>query len=117
MRSGVASRPRIAVAASPGSASTAANTIREIRNSVSTPRASRRAMSLVNETHAPEAVVAQREPRSRRMEAADGGAVGVHLVAERPYDEAASVPLDLLRLLEEIGPLGVIELRARLRDQ
>src|SRR5919109_672771 len=103
MRSGVASRPRIAVAASPGSASTAANTMSEIRNSVRTPRASRRAMSLANETHAPEAVVGQRESRSRRVKAADGGAVGVHLIAERPHDEAASLPRDILRLVQQIG--------------
>ncbi len=45
-RSGVASRPRIAVAASPGRASSAANTISEISHSVSRPSASRLMMSL-----------------------------------------------------------------------
>src|SRR5215218_8500682 len=44
--SGVASLPRIAVAASPGSASTAANTTSEISQSVRTPSASRRQTSL-----------------------------------------------------------------------
>src|SRR5919108_860620 len=117
IRSGVASLPRIAVAASPGSASTAAKTTSEMRNSVRTPRASRRATSLVKETHPPEAVVRQRKSRSGGVESADRVAVGIHLVAERPDDQAAPFPLDPLRLLQELRALGVVQLGACLPDE
>src|SRR5215211_1262417 len=88
-----------------------------MRKSVRTPSASRRKTSLVNETRPPEAVVGQRESGSGRVKPADSVAVGVHLVAERPDDVTAALVFDLLRLVEELGALGVIELRARLRDQ
>src|SRR5919109_1463020 len=117
IRSGVASLPRIAVAASPGSASTAAKTTSEIRNRVRTPSASRRKTSLVNETRPPEAVVRQRKSRSGRVEAADGVAVRVHLIAERPHDVTASFPLDPLGLPQQLRAPGVVDLGSGLRDQ
>jgi hypothetical protein len=51
--SGVASLPRMAVAASPGSASTAANTTSEMSHRVSTPSAIRRMISFLIAASAP----------------------------------------------------------------
>src|SRR5215207_3125714 len=121
-RSGVASRPRIACAASPGSASVAANTSSDTSHRVSTARARRRRTSLVvmvslEETHGPQLVVAEREPRARLLNSPDLRAVRVDRVREVRDDVAALLVLELLGVVEQIAAPVLVELPARLADQ
>src|SRR3954447_7105737 len=63
-----------------------------------------------------ELVVAEREVLARLQPLHVGG-VAVDLLAEAPDDEAALVVLDLLRLVEQVLALGLVELGRRLVDQ
>jgi hypothetical protein len=43
--------------------------------------------------------------------------VRIDLVGERPHDVAALFVLDLLRLVQQVGSLALVELTPRLADQ
>src|SRR5687767_12294478 len=45
------------------------------------------------------------------------GGVGVDLLAEAPDDQPTLLVLDLLRLVDELGALGLVDLAGRGRDQ
>src|SRR5829696_2790368 len=51
------------------------------------------------------------------FEALDVCAVAVDLLTEAPDDQATLVVLDLLRLVEQLGPLGLVELLGRGVDE
>src|ERR687895_1657078 len=124
-RSAVASRPRIACAASPGSASVAANTSSDTSHSVSRPRASRRRTSfavtripwLRHESHRAQLVVAEREARAGLLDARDVPGVRVDRVREVRDDVAALLVLEHLGLVEQLAATVLVELGAGLLDQ
>src|SRR6188472_2089818 len=74
------------------------------------------ATSVMSDRHLVELVVAEREVLAR-LETLHAGAVRVDMLAEAPDDQAALVVLDLLRLVEQVGPLRLVELGRGLVDQ
>src|SRR2546430_337936 len=140
---GVAVRPRIARAGSPGSACVAANTTIETRNSTRIPSRTRRTMNPAIPPRRPRrtgtavrgpastnaASVALGEPdgsvsMSERVEVQrppvhlepfDLRAVGVDQVVEERDDVPALVVLQLLHLVDDVAPLGRVHLGQRLR--
>src|SRR5215472_5515984 len=131
---GVADRPRMARAGSPGSAWVARNTTTETRISTTMPSSSRRRMKL----HTPptrnlfmvvpsalaepdrtetvaEAIQVQRA--LARLEPLHVGRVGVDEAAEERDDVPADVVLDLLHLVLDLGALGRVGFGQRLGVQ
>src|SRR5690348_16327974 len=123
---GVADRPRMARAGSPGSAWVARNTSTETRTSTRTPSRSRRTMkpptppslslfmvacpAVLAEVDRAETVpeAVQVEGALAGLEALDPGRVAVDEVAEERDDVAADVVLDLLHLVLDLDALGVV---------